>query len=100
MVDAGCKFVNLFTLSTVLIISTQDIIAKDLNTHGAMIVPIMLGSDKTMVLVATGNNEYWPVYLSIGNIYNNICQAHHNGLLLLGFLPIPKSMWLVIRLLS
>ena len=31
-----------------------------------MLVPIILGSDKTTVSVATGHNEYWPVYLSIG----------------------------------
>ena len=59
--------------------------------HGAMIVPIILGSDKTTVSVATGNNEYWPVYLSIGNIHNKVHRAHRNGLVLLGFLPIPKS---------
>jgi hypothetical protein len=69
----------------------QDIIAKDPNTHGAMIIPIILGSDKTTVSVATGNNEYWPAYLSIGNIHNKVRRAHHNGLVLLGFLPIPKS---------
>ncbi len=57
-----------------------------------MFVPIILGSDKTMVSVGTGNNEYWPLYLSIGNIRNNVCHAHHNGVVLLGFLAIPKSM--------
>ncbi|KAN0103962.1 hypothetical protein V8E52_011458 [Russula decolorans] len=68
-----------------------DIIAEDPNTHGAMIVPIILGSDKTTVSVATGNNEYWSAYLSIGNIHNKVRRAHRNGLVLLGFLPIPKS---------
>lgn len=57
-----------------------------------MLVPIILGSDKTTVSVATGNNEYWPVYLSIGNIHNNVRRAHRNGLVLLAFLAIPKSM--------
>jgi hypothetical protein len=57
-----------------------------------MIVPIILGSDKTTVSVAIGNNEYWPAYLSIGNIHNKVRRAHRNGLVLLGFLPIPKSM--------
>jgi Plavaka transposase len=51
-----------------------------------------LGSDKTTVSVATGQNEYWPVYLSIGNLHNNVRRAHRNGLVLLGFLAIPKSM--------
>lgn len=44
-----------------------------------MFVPIILGSDKTTVSVATGQNEYWPVYLSIGNIRNNVRRAHRNG---------------------
>lgn len=69
----------------------QDLIAEDPNTHGALVIPIILGSDKTTVSVATRNNEDWPVYLSIGNIYNNVRRAHWDGLVLLGFLPIPKS---------
>jgi len=56
-----------------------------------MFVPIILGSDKTTVSVATGHNQYWPVYMSIGNIHNNVRRAHRNGLVLLGFLAIPKS---------
>jgi hypothetical protein len=32
------------------------------------------------------------VYLSIGNLHNNVRRAHCNGLVLLGFLAIPKSM--------
>lgn len=50
-----------------------------------MFVPILLGSDKTTVSVGTGNNEYWPIYLSIGNIHNNTRRAHRNGVVLLGF---------------
>ena len=69
----------------------QDIIAEDPITHGSMFIPIILGSDKTTVSVATGNNEYWPIYLSIGNIHNNVQCAHQDGLVLLGFLAVPKS---------
>lgn len=57
-----------------------------------MFVPIILGSDKTTVSVATGNNKYYPVYVSIGNIHNNVHRAHHNDVVLLGFLAIPKCM--------
>ena len=64
---------------------------SDPTTHGSMFVPIILGSDKTTVSVGTGHNEYWPVYLSIGNIHNNVRRAHRNGLVLLGFLAIPQS---------
>jgi hypothetical protein len=56
-----------------------------------MFVPIILGSDKTTVSVATGHNQYWPVYMSIGNIRNNVRHAHRNGVILLGFLAIPKD---------
>ncbi|KIK76789.1 hypothetical protein PAXRUDRAFT_17940 [Paxillus rubicundulus Ve08.2h10] len=67
-----------------------DEITKDKDTYGATFVPIILGSDKTTVSVMTGQNEYWPVYLSIGNIHNNVCKAHHNALTLLTFLAITK----------
>ncbi|KAF8240452.1 hypothetical protein L208DRAFT_1233105 [Tricholoma matsutake] len=69
-----------------------DIIAEDPQTHGSVFCPIILSSDKTTVSVATGHNEYWPVYLSIGNIHNSIWQEHCNGVMLLGFLAIPKCM--------
>lgn len=60
-----------------------------------MFVPIILSSDKTTVSVATGHNQYWPIYMSIGNIHNNVQCAHQNGLVLLGFLAIPKSEYFI-----
>lgn len=69
----------------------QDKIAEDPVTHGSTFVPIILGSDKTTVSVATGQNEYYPLYASIGNIHNNVRRAHRNGLVIIGFLAIPKS---------
>ncbi|KAI0054565.1 hypothetical protein BV25DRAFT_1910247 [Artomyces pyxidatus] len=68
-----------------------DKIAEDENTHGAMFVPVILGSDKTTVSVATGQTEYWPLYISNGAIHNNVRRAHRNGVSLLGFLAIPKT---------
>lgn len=56
-----------------------------------MFVSLILGSDKTTVSVATGNNEYHPIYLSIGNLHNSVCKGHGQGILLLGFLAIPKG---------
>ncbi|KAL4069122.1 hypothetical protein J3A83DRAFT_4359153 [Scleroderma citrinum] len=44
--------------------------------HDTMIVPIIFGSDKTTVSVVTGQNNYYPLYLSICNIYNNTCSDH------------------------
>ncbi|KAF9245384.1 hypothetical protein BU15DRAFT_85684 [Melanogaster broomeanus] len=68
-----------------------DIIAQDPQTHGSAFVPIILGSDKTMVSVATGQNDYYPLYLSIGNVRNNVCRAHRNAVVLVGFLAIAKT---------
>lgn len=56
-----------------------------------MFVPIIAGSDKTMVSVATGGQEYHPVYASLGNITNTARHGHGNGVVPVAFLPIPKS---------
>ncbi|KAJ3572043.1 hypothetical protein NP233_g3352 [Leucocoprinus birnbaumii] len=68
-----------------------DLIGQDVKNHGSMFVPIILGSDKTTVSVGTGDNSYWPIYLSIGNIHNNARRGHRNGVVLLGFLPEVKA---------
>ena len=82
----------IFLIFTYLILQEQDRISEDPMTHGAMLVPIILGSDKTTVSVATGHNEYYPLYMSIGSIHNNIRRAHRGALALIAFLAIPKSM--------
>jgi Plavaka transposase len=69
----------------------QDEIAKDETTHGTMFVPVVAGSDKTTVSVATGHQEYHPVYMSLRNLSNIARRAHGNALLPVAFLPIPKS---------
>ncbi|KAI0349284.1 hypothetical protein OH77DRAFT_1584128, partial [Trametes cingulata] len=68
-----------------------DIIAEDPSTHGAMFVPISLGSDKTTVSVATGQNEYYPLYLLNGNVLNSVRRAHRNAVVPIAFLAIPKT---------
>ncbi|KAH9028893.1 hypothetical protein EDB85DRAFT_1969124 [Lactarius pseudohatsudake] len=68
-----------------------DEIAKDPSTHGSTFVPVILGSDKTVVSVATGNTEYWPLYLSIGNVRNSLRRAHKGAVAVIGFLSIPKT---------
>ncbi|KAG1871682.1 hypothetical protein F4604DRAFT_1926063 [Suillus subluteus] len=75
-------------------ISTTDLIATDPGTHRSTFVPVVLGSDKTMVSVTTGNNEYYPLYASIGNVHNNVRCAHREALAIVGFLTIPKSKYL------
>lgn len=74
-----------------LIQHPQDKIGVDPSTHGAMLVPIILGSDKTTVSVATGQNDFYPLYMSIGNVHNSIRRAHRNALVLVGFFAIPKG---------
>jgi hypothetical protein len=56
-----------------------------------MFVPVVAGSDKTTVSVATGHQEFHPVYMSPGNITNVARRAHGNSVLPIAFLPIPKS---------
>ena len=69
----------------------KDILAQDEQNHGIVFCPIILGSDKTTVSVATGQNEYYPLYISNGLIHNNVWRGHRNGVSLVGFLAIPKS---------
>ncbi|KAG2754832.1 hypothetical protein P692DRAFT_20720601 [Suillus brevipes Sb2] len=68
-----------------------DQIAKDPATHGSTFVPVILGSDKTTVSVATGQNDYYPLYASIGNVRNNVRRAHRGALAVVGFLAMPKT---------
>ena len=69
----------------------QDKIAEDPEMDGAMLVPIILGADKTTVSVATGNQEFHPVYMSLGNIHNELRRAHRDAVMPLAFLSIPKG---------
>ncbi len=57
-----------------------------------MFVPLILGNDKTTVSVATGQNEFYPVYMSLGNVRNNVRRAHRNAVAVVAFLAIPKSL--------
>jgi Plavaka transposase len=41
-------------------------------THGLMFMLIILRSDKTTVSIVTDNNKYWPLYMSIESICNNV----------------------------
>ncbi|KAN0081189.1 hypothetical protein V8E55_008813 [Tylopilus felleus] len=72
-----------------------DLIAQDPATHGSVFVPVILGSDKPTVSMATGQNDFYPLYLSIRNVRNNVQRAHRNALVLIGFLAMPKSVIVV-----
>ena len=58
-----------------------------------MLVPVNLGSDKTTTSVATGQSEFYPLYISPGNLKNRTRQGHDDAVGLIGFLAIPKSMF-------
>ena len=44
--------------------------AVGINGIPYMLIPVIIGSNKTTVSVGTSNNEYYPLYISIGNIFN------------------------------
>ena len=71
--------------------SFQDKLGEDPDLHGAMMVPLILGSDKTLASNATGLNEFHPLYISPGNVKNSVCWAHCDAVIPIGFLAIPKS---------
>jgi Plavaka transposase len=39
----------------------------------------------------TGHTEYYPLYLSIGNIHNSLRRGHRNGVVVVAFLAIPHG---------
>ena len=87
----GIRYVLVFEYKPSLNVLFQDEIAKDPQSHGSTFCPIILGSDKTTVSVATGQNDYYPLYMSNGMVHNNVRRAHRNALTLIAFLAIPKS---------
>ncbi|KAF8242189.1 hypothetical protein K440DRAFT_648408 [Wilcoxina mikolae CBS 423.85] len=55
---------------------------------GSTVVPVILGSDKTMLSILSGDKSAWPVYLSIGNLSKAKRRSvKSNGLILIGLLP-------------
>ncbi|KAJ7860199.1 hypothetical protein B0H14DRAFT_3084858 [Mycena olivaceomarginata] len=63
----------------------------DHTTEGSMYTPLIFGSDKNYCLRRTGNVEYHPGYISLGNLHNSIRGGHRNGVVPFVFLAIPKS---------
>ncbi|KAJ7676822.1 hypothetical protein DFH06DRAFT_1291713 [Mycena polygramma] len=70
---------------------SDKIYEDDPTTDGAMYTPLFFGSDKTTVSVATGDVEYHPGYISLGNLHNTMRRGHRNGVVPFVFLAIPKS---------
>ncbi|KAJ2921643.1 hypothetical protein H1R20_g15450, partial [Candolleomyces eurysporus] len=73
-------------------VETQ-IYEDDNATKGCMPCPVILGSNKTTVSIATGYVEYHLLYLLFSNIHNTVRCAHRNAVVPIGFLAIPKRDW-------
>jgi len=65
-----------------------------------MVVPVISGSDKTTASVGTIQQEYHPIYVSIGNISITVQWSHSIGVLPVAFLPIPKGKWLCLQFIN
>jgi len=58
--------------------------------NGATIVPLLLGTDKTLLTMLHGDQSVWPIYLTIGNLDAKIRRSQLKpSTVLLGFIPIP-----------
>ncbi|KAI5988015.1 hypothetical protein EDD15DRAFT_2199192 [Pisolithus albus] len=65
--------------------------ARDALPRGAMVLGVVLSSDKMNISVMTGNRVAHPVLISLANIDASICsKTSLHGYLLLALLPIPK----------
>ncbi|KAG1822439.1 uncharacterized protein BJ212DRAFT_1263142, partial [Suillus subaureus] len=49
-----------------------DLIATNQETYGSTFVPLIIGSDKTVVSFPRGQTKYHLLYLSISNTHNSI----------------------------
>ena len=56
-------------------------------------MPLGLGSDKTTVSVATGQNDYYPLYLLLRDVSNAVRRAHRRAVVVLAFLADPKCIF-------
>jgi hypothetical protein len=53
------------------------------------------GADKTTVSIGTGNTEFHPYYMFVGNVHNEARRAHGEAVVPVAFLSIPKSAYSV-----
>jgi hypothetical protein len=56
-----------------------------------MFVPVIAGNDKMTVSVATGHQEFHPLYISAGNMSGIARRSHEGGVIPAAILPIPKG---------
>ncbi|KAI0692032.1 hypothetical protein C8T65DRAFT_699649 [Cerioporus squamosus] len=88
--DTGkCKYKDFMTGDWAW--AQADALSADPRLEGTAFCAPILGSNKKTVSVATGQNKYYPLYMSNGWVTNSVRRAHCNAITLIGFLAIPKS---------
>ena len=65
---------------------------KGIKSEGCTLLPVGLGSDKTTVSVATGQNDYHPLYLFLSNIHNNARRAHKGAVAVVAFFSVVRGL--------
>ena len=75
----------------------KDKIANEgkIDVEGCTMVAAGLGSDKTTVSVATGQNDFHPLYIFLGGVHNNVRRAHRGAVAVLAFLSIVTGITLL-----
>ncbi|KAG2068175.1 hypothetical protein BDR04DRAFT_1025221, partial [Suillus decipiens] len=60
--------------------------------EGAMVVPVIIATDKTQLTQFSGNKTAYPVYMTLGNILHSIhCKPSQHVCVLIAYLSVSKS---------
>ncbi|EAU80506.2 hypothetical protein CC1G_11861 [Coprinopsis cinerea okayama7 len=70
-----------------------DVLSRNPKFKGAMFAPVIVGRGESAVsLDSASQNEFYPLYISLGNIQGVVRCSHHDPMSLIGLLAIPKAM--------
>jgi hypothetical protein len=70
----------------------KDALGNKFPGKGLTYAPWLVGSDKTVASVGTGNTTFYPLYGTSGLLHNNVRRSDPDALVLIALLPIPKGM--------
>ena len=83
--------VSLFEIHILDIETNHSIFKKKKLPRDAILVPLILSSDKTQLTQFQGYKKAWLVYITIGNLSKELqCQPSTHATILLGYLPVVK----------